>query len=129
MHFLLKPSSGSKGRSTIAALTVLVDGVAVWPVADVPDISMEIPIDDLLSHLVEFWEPLALRQTYPLPVAPMRPMELRMEAERRWDEQPAETAEREDLSSVLSKRRMIFRVALRVISTFRHSGCCAGASV
>lgn len=96
MHFLLKPSSGSKGPSTIAALTVLVDGVAVWPVADAPDISMEVPIDDLLSHLVEFWEPLALRQTYPLPVAPMRPMELRMEAERRWDEQPAEIAERED---------------------------------
>jgi hypothetical protein len=57
---------------------------------------MEIPIDDLLSHLVEFWEPLALRQTYPIPVSTTRPLEVRVHAERRWEGQPAEVVERED---------------------------------
>ena len=88
----------SEGRRTpnLASLTVFVGVQAVWPVADAPDIFLEIPADDLLSHLVEFWAPLTLRQTYPVPVAATRPIELRAAAERRWDAEPAETAERED---------------------------------
>ena len=88
----------SKGRHTpnLAALTVFVGEQAVWPVAYAPEISLEIPTDDLLSHLVEFWAPLTLRQTYPVPVAATRPIDLRVAAERRWDAEPAETAERED---------------------------------
>jgi hypothetical protein len=87
---------GAARTPNLAALTVLVNGETVWPVAHAPDVSIEIPADDLLSHLVEFWAPLTLRQTYPVPVAATRPIDLRATAERRWDAQPAETAERED---------------------------------
>ncbi len=85
-----------RGASNVAALTVFVDAEAVWPVARAPDVSLEIPADDLLSHLVEFWAPLTLRQTWPLPVAVTRPTDLRAAAERRWEAEPTETAERED---------------------------------
>ena len=95
LQFQLEFRKG-RGASNVAALTVFVDAEAVWPVAHAPDVSLEIPADDLLSHLVEFWAPLTLRQTWPLPVAVTRPTDLRAAAERRWEAEPAETAERED---------------------------------
>src|SRR5271166_105904 len=84
------------GLVTTADFSVLVDGEALWPVAGAPHVRLEIQVDDLLSHLVECWQPLALRQTYPISVAVDRPLSLRAEAEKRWEQQPAEVAERED---------------------------------
>lgn len=97
LKFLLQPSAidGEK-RLTTARLAVRVDDEPVWPAAGAEDVSLEIQIDDLLSHLTEFWKPLALRQTYPIPVAPYRPMQLRVKAEERWENVPPEVAERED---------------------------------
>lgn len=81
---------------TTAFFGVFIDGEAVWPVQDAPKAQLEIQIDDLLSHFVECWQPLALRQTYPIAVGPARPTLLRAEAEKRWEQQPADVAERED---------------------------------
>ena len=95
LQFRLKFSRGRRTQNLVD-LTVFVGEQAVWPVADAPDVSLDIPADDLLSHLAEFSAPLTLRQTYPVPVAPTRPIDLRTAAERRWDAETAETAERED---------------------------------
>ena len=84
------------GAVTTARLSVRVDGEPVWPVAGADGASVEIQIDDLLSHLAEFWLPLTLRQTWPLPVALERPLYLRAAAEQRWEKQSASVAERED---------------------------------
>ena len=53
-------------------------------------------IDDLLSHLTEYWKPLALRQTYPLTLNPARPSLLRAEAQQNWDALPEAEAVYED---------------------------------
>jgi hypothetical protein len=94
LKFELRFSSGSKVTS--AAFAVRVNGEPVWPVAGALDEFLDIQVDDILSHLVECWLPLTLRQTYPIAVAPTRPLGLRAEAEKRWEQQPAEVAERED---------------------------------
>lgn len=98
LNFLLQPPSVIEGeeRLTIARLAVSVNDEAIWPAAGDEDVFLEIQIDDLLSHLTEFWKPLALRQTYPIPVAPYRPMQLRLKAEERWENVPPEVAEHED---------------------------------
>ena len=83
-------------RTTTAELVVLANDEALWPVPGEPEVALEIQVDDLLSHLTEFWKPLLLRQTYPIPVLPETPSKLRAKAEERWSEQPAEVAERED---------------------------------
>jgi IrrE N-terminal-like domain len=84
------------GCLTTAHLKVLIDHDAIWPVGGASQIDLEIQVDDLLSHLTEFWKPLILRQTYPIPVAPERPSLLRSEAERRWEMGRAADAEREN---------------------------------
>lgn len=80
---------------TLAKFRVAVDGRPVWPVAGEADVSLEIFADDLLSHLVEFWKPLLLRQTYPVSDAPERPSQLRRRAQHGWNERPG-IAEREE---------------------------------
>ena len=98
LKFLLQPSSieGGGALLTTTRFSVRVDDEAIWPTAGDDDESLEIQIDDLLSHLTEFWKPLCLRQTYPIPVAPYRPLQLRLKAEERWENLPPEVAERED---------------------------------
>jgi hypothetical protein len=81
---------------TTACLVVLIDGEPIWPVEGDPQVNLEVQADDLLSHLAEFWKPLVLRQTYPIAVAPDRPLWLRPEAERRWGTQPKDVVELED---------------------------------
>lgn len=81
---------------TSMMLTVYVDDFAVWPVHGDDDAALDIQIDDLLSHLTEFWKPLLLRQTYPLGLNPARPSELTYQARRRWAEKPEEQAAAED---------------------------------
>ena len=82
-------------RVTTAVLGVSIGEFAIWPVEGASEVSLEIQADDLLSHLVEFWKPLILRQTYPIGARPDRPSFLRAEAERRWSGQPSVVAERE----------------------------------
>jgi len=81
---------------TTARFGVRFDGDAIWPVAGAEAALLEVQIDDILSHLVEFWKPLSLRQTYPIAVFPDRPSQFRIEAEKRWSSLPIEVAERED---------------------------------
>lgn len=82
-------------RRTTQRLALLVDGAPVWPVRGL-DTSLEIQIDDLLSHLTEFWKPLMLRQTYPLDLNPARPSTLLAVAKDSWAEKPAPDVEWED---------------------------------
>ncbi len=93
----LSPVNNGAERFTTAELTVYVDDEAIWPVAGAGEICLEIQVDDLLSYFIEFWQPLALRQTYPIAVAPESPLYARAEAERRWEGAPSEVAEREDV--------------------------------
>lgn len=83
---------------TTCALTVYADDVAIWPVHGDEEAGLEIQIDDLLSHLTEYWKPLVLRQTYPLGLNPARPTDLIHKARLRWAELPEEQAELEDES-------------------------------
>lgn len=84
------------GRVTTRALRIAVDEEPAWPMAGLADAALEIQIDDLLAFLAEHWKPLLLQQTYPAPFNPYRPSQLRADASRRWNEVPAETAEREE---------------------------------
>ena len=81
---------------TTCAFSVFFDDVAIWPVRGVDDASLEIQIDDLLSHLSEFWKPLMLRQTYPLSLNPLRPTEMCSAARERWADASEEQVEEED---------------------------------
>ncbi len=81
---------------TTRGLAAYVDDSVVWPVRGAESVALEIQIDDLLSHLVEYWKPLALRQTYPLTLNPARPSLLRAEAQRNWDALPEAQAVYED---------------------------------
>lgn len=76
--------------------SVVLNDVVIWPVRGLDDASVEIQIDDLLSHLSEFWKPLLLRQTYPLQLNVARPTQLRAKAEADWASTPEEQAEAED---------------------------------
>jgi hypothetical protein len=91
----LRPHA-AQGRTTTYTLTIYVDDFAVWPVRGEGDVGLEIQIDDLLAHLTEFWKPLMLRQVYPIDASPLRPSDLRREAERRWAELPAATVDAEE---------------------------------
>lgn len=73
---------------TTAELSVAVDDLVIWPARGHEHASLEIQIDDLLSHLVENWKPLLLRQTYPLTLNPVRPAYLRADAQKRWADLP-----------------------------------------
>lgn len=83
-------------RMATCGLSIAIDGEPVWPVVADDAAQLEIQADDLLSHLVEFWKPLLLRQVYPAPFNPHRPSRLRADALERWAENPPETADRED---------------------------------
>lgn len=77
------------------ALSVCIHGDIIWPVPNDPDQSLEIQLDNLFSHLVEFWKPLLLRQAYPLALAPARPSGLPSAAARRWEDLPQEQIDEE----------------------------------
>jgi hypothetical protein len=86
----------SPERVTTRGLQIALDDEPVWPMAGLAEALLEIQIDDLLAHLAEHWKPLLLRQTYPATLNPYRPSQLRAYATKRWDEVPAEIAEREE---------------------------------
>jgi Zn-dependent peptidase ImmA (M78 family) len=81
---------------TTRQLNIWIDDEVVWPVAGEKEVRLEIQIDDLLSYLTEYWKPLLLRQTYPIPVMPDFPSLLRAAACSRWANLPAEVGEKED---------------------------------
>lgn len=89
-------AEGDVPLRTVAEFSVSVNGRAVWPALGEREVKLQIYVDDLLSHLTEFWKPLLLRQTYPVRNAPDRPSRLRSVAEQRWAELPPAIAERED---------------------------------
>lgn len=91
----------SPDRLTTRAFQITIDDEPVWPMVGISDATLEIQIDDLLSFLAEHWKPILLRQTYPEALNPHRPSQLRAYAAKRWDEVPAEIAEREE-DSVLA---------------------------
>src|SRR5580704_8693569 len=81
---------------TIAAITLLIDGTPVWPLTGEDTDDFEWFADELLAHLAEWWKPLVLRQTYPIPVEPERPSFLLAEAQKRWSILPDATVEIEE---------------------------------
>jgi Zn-dependent peptidase ImmA (M78 family) len=81
---------------TIAAITLLINGVPAWPLTGEDTDEFEWFADEFLSHLTECWKPLVLRQTYPIAVQPERPSFLFAEAEKRWSELPDATVEVEE---------------------------------
>jgi hypothetical protein len=96
LEFHLSVARPDEGRFTTADLQIRIDGRAVWPVLGEDAVALEIQIDDLLSHLAEFWKPLMRRRVYPLAAHPDRPSLLRAEVARRWSGMPREVADRED---------------------------------
>ena len=78
---------------TLAKFAVEAEGETIWPARGASAIGLEIYVDDLLSHLAEFWQPLILRQNYPLPLTLNRPSQLRPEAETAWGALPEEQVE------------------------------------
>lgn len=95
LKFRIVPSDAPEHVAT-CALSISIDGEPVWPVVADEAARLEVQADDLLSHFVEFWKPLLLRQVYPVPFNPNRPSRLRADALQRWAENPPETADRED---------------------------------
>lgn len=79
----------------LCALSVIAAGETIWPIAGDPDHAVEVQIDDLFSHLVEFWKPLLLRQTYPFALAPSRPSLLFNDAAKHWSDAPQEQVDEE----------------------------------
>jgi len=79
----------------LCALSVTAGGDVIWPNAGDPDQSVEIQVDDLFSFLVEFWNPLLLRQIYPFALGPERPTLLASDAARRWSNAPQEQVDEE----------------------------------
>src|SRR5258708_20469433 len=80
----------------IAAITLVVNDVPVWPFTGEDTDEFEWFTDELLAHLTECWKPLVLRQTYPIPVQPGRPSFLLVEAQKRWSNLPDATVEDEE---------------------------------
>jgi hypothetical protein len=95
LEITLQPLA-AKSRQTTCKLAISVGGEAAWPVLGEKHISLEVQIDDLLGHLTDFWKPLMLRQVYPIDVSPLRPSDLRREAERRWAELRPATVDKEE---------------------------------
>src|SRR5438094_3191627 len=98
IRFQIKWIDVSEGvqYATLAAISVLVDDLVIWPVFGEPNTPLEWFADEFLSHLVECWKPLLLRQTYPINVYPLRPALLRAEAAKRWSNMPDKVVENED---------------------------------
>ncbi len=84
---------------TIAAITLIVNDVPVWPLTGEDTDEFEWFTDELLAHLTECWKPLVLRQTYPIPVQPERPSSLFVEAQKRWSNLPGPTVEDEEVEA------------------------------
>ena len=95
LDFILTPLP-EEGRVTTWRLAIQISDTPAWPVIGDDAVALEIQIDDLLSHLAEYWYPLILRQVYPIAVMPSRPSLLRAEAVKRWEGEPRSVAERED---------------------------------
>jgi hypothetical protein len=55
--------------TTLASISLMIDGSPVWPVRGEDNHGLEWYIDDLLSHFAECWKPLLLRQN----LSPTRP--------------------------------------------------------
>jgi hypothetical protein len=81
---------------TTCAVSIYAADVAIWPVHGDEDATLEVQMDDLLSHLTEYWKPILLRQTYPFGLNPARPSELWYKARRRWADFPEQQAAQED---------------------------------
>jgi Zn-dependent peptidase ImmA (M78 family) len=81
---------------TIAAITLLIHDVPVWPVKGEDTDEFEWFADELLAHLTECWKPILLRQTYPIPAQPDSPSSLLAEAKKRWLGLPDSTVEYEE---------------------------------
>ncbi len=96
LHLTWTDVEGDVRLQTLAKFRVVVDGRPFWPAAGESDVALEIFVDDLLSHLTEFWKPLLLRQTYPVKTTPDRPSQLRRLAEQRWAELPPAIVDKED---------------------------------
>lgn len=79
----------------LCALSVSANGEAIWPASGDAEQTVEIALDDLFAHLVQFWKPLMLRQIYPCDFTPDRPSRLLAEAERRWKDVPQEQTDDE----------------------------------
>jgi len=86
----------SRDRITTRNLQISIDGEPIWPMVGFAEALLEVQIDDLLAYLAEHWKPLLLRQTYPAALTPHGPSQLRAYCNKRWDEVPAEVAEREE---------------------------------
>jgi hypothetical protein len=80
---------------TVAAVTVFVDDMPVWPTPGEATEDFEWFVDELLAHLTECWKPLILRQTYPISIQPERPSYIFAEAQKRWSTLPEATVESE----------------------------------
>jgi Zn-dependent peptidase ImmA (M78 family) len=80
---------------TLAAISLLADGIPIWPVKGEDTDDFQWYADELLAHLTECWKPLNLRQNYPIPVKPDRPSFLLAEAAKRWSELPSTAIESE----------------------------------
>lgn len=89
-QIFLRIEDVGEGRVTTAHIQLIVDSDPIWPVIGEADILLTAQLDDLLSHLVEHWKPLILRQTYPLGLLPARPSLLGREAADRWSGLPEE---------------------------------------
>ncbi|AVO43801.1 ImmA/IrrE family metallo-endopeptidase [Phreatobacter cathodiphilus] len=96
--FSLKLNPIGSERLSTCHFSVALDDVTIWPNRGVDSSTVEVQIDDLLSHLTEFWKPLMLRQTFPLALNPLRPSLLRPEAEKRWASKPEPQVEQEDIA-------------------------------
>jgi len=96
LRFRLDPVV-ERGRKLLTSrkISVYVDDLVVWPVASDETARLEIQIDDVLSHLVEAWQPLMLRQTYPLGLQPERPSGMLSQARERWSDMPQDQADEE----------------------------------
>ena len=89
---------------TMGRLAVHADDQPVWPAWVDRKGGLEIYGDDLLSYLTEFWQPLMLRQTYPMNVSIERPGQLRPVVERMWRELPEQQVEtQEDVISAFEE--------------------------
>ena len=95
---------------TMAHFALFADSVAVWPVWGDAATGLEIFADDLLSYISEFWQPLTLRQTYPLSITAERPSQFRSEAGKVWGNLPeAEVERQEDVVSAFENAHDLAR--------------------
>lgn len=87
---------GDQRYLTTCKLAVFINDIAVWPARGIEDSALEVQLDDLLSHVTEYWQPLMLRQTYPLALNPTKPSLLRAKAEESWATLPEGQVAEED---------------------------------